>query len=80
MYVSGSVVGISGSGKLYMLVVLDICRTYSFCCRRWYFCKFVGLIPSVVYVTVVTRFAFLACIGPLCDLLPDLGFEQTGEI
>ena len=34
MYVSGSVVGISGSGKLYMLVVLDICRTYSFCCRR----------------------------------------------
>ena len=34
MYVNGSVVGISGSGKLYMLVVLDICRTYSFCCRH----------------------------------------------
>ena len=25
-------------------------------------------------------FAFFACVGPLFDVLPDLGFEQTGEI
>ena len=33
MYVSGSVVYLSGSGKLYMLGVLDNCIALSFCCR-----------------------------------------------
>ena len=33
MYVSGSVVCLSGSGKLYRLEVLNNCIGLSFCCR-----------------------------------------------
>ena len=54
MYVTPSVVGISGSEHLCMLVVLDFCRYYSFCCRHYYFYQFVGITPSVVGNTVVT--------------------------
>ena len=61
MYVSPSVVGISGSEHLCMLVLLDYCRYYSFCCRHLYFCQFVGITPSVVGNTVVTLFLLKKC-------------------
>ena len=34
MYLSGSVVCLSGSGKFYRLGVLDNCIALSFCCRH----------------------------------------------
>jgi len=56
LYVSDSLVGISGSGKLYSLGVLDNCIAFSFCYSLSYFYQFVVLIPSVVFVIVVLNF------------------------